>query len=98
MLGVGFVGGPPIGAWFTTSVARKSRIIQQSFHHFSSADLVYVFYLAIAFFLACAIIMAPIPLKLPSTQPYYADEAELKENNNNNNNNNNREESALLSK
>ncbi|CAG5104343.1 Oidioi.mRNA.OKI2018_I69.chr1.g1207.t1.cds [Oikopleura dioica] len=85
MLGVGFVGGPPIGAWFTTSVA---------------PDLVYVFYLAIAFFLACAIIMAPIPLKLPSMQPYYADEAELKENNNNNNynSNNNREESALLRK
>ena len=65
------------------------------------ADLVYVFYLAIAFFLACAIIMAPIPMKLPSMQPYYADEAELderNENNNNNNNNNNREESAMLTK
>ena len=63
------------------------------------ADLVYVFYLAIAFFLACAIIMAPIPFKLPSMQPYYADEAELDEkNNNNNNNNNNREESAMLTK
>ena len=62
------------------------------------ADLVYVFYLAIAFFLACAIIMAPIPMKLPSMQPYYADEAELDEKNNNNNNNNNREESAMLTK
>ena len=23
MLGVGFVGGPPIGAWFTTKIVRK---------------------------------------------------------------------------
>jgi len=83
MLGLGFVGGPPIGAWFTTNIA---------------PDLVYVFYLAIAFFLACAIIMAPIPFKLPSMQPYYADEAELNEKNNNNNSNNNREESAMLTK
>ena len=26
MLGVGFVGGPPIGAWFTTNVARKYQL------------------------------------------------------------------------
>ena len=42
--------------------------------------------------------MAPIPMKLPSMQPYYADEAELDEQNNNKNNNNNREESAMLTK
>jgi len=47
MLGVGFVGGPPIGQWFTTQIVD---------------DLVYVFYLAVAFFALCAIVMLPIPL------------------------------------
>lgn len=47
MLGVGFVGGPPIGAWFTSSVV---------------PSLVYVFYLAIVFFALCAIVMLPIPI------------------------------------
>jgi MFS family permease len=47
MLGVGFVGGPPIGAWFTKSVF---------------PSLVYVFYLAILFFALCAIVMLPIPI------------------------------------
>lgn len=47
MLGVGFVGGPPIGQWFTTSVVD---------------DLVYVFYLAVAFFALCSVVMLPIPI------------------------------------
>jgi MFS family permease len=47
MLGVGFVGGPPIGQWFTTQVVD---------------DLVYVFYLAVAFFALCSIVMLPIPI------------------------------------
>ena len=48
MLGVGFVGGPPIGAFFVTTVFE--------------GKIVYVFYLAIGFFLMCALTMAPIPI------------------------------------
>ena len=48
MLGVGFVGGPPIGAFFVNTVFE--------------GNIVYVFYIAIAFFLLCSLTMAPIPI------------------------------------
>lgn len=78
MLGIGFVGGPFVGAWFTSSIV---------------SDLVYVFYLAIGFFLMCAIVMAPIPRGMKALQPRPAEKYEL-----NNNNNNNREDTAMMSK
>jgi len=78
MLGIGFVGGPFVGAWFTSSIV---------------TDLVYVFYLAIGFFLMCAIVMSPIPRGMKALQPRPAEKYEL-----NNNNNNNREDTAMVSK
>ena len=48
MLGVGFVGGPPIGQFFVNTVF--------------DGKIVYVFYIAIGFFLLCSLTMAPIPL------------------------------------
>jgi len=82
MLGIGFVGGPPIGAWFTSTVV--------------NGELVYVFYLAIAFFVLCSLTMAPIPFLMGKLQPRPATDAELSELNNNNNNNNNREDAELI--
>ena len=58
-----------------------------------TADLVYVFYLAIGFFLMCAIVMAPIPRGMKALQPRPVDKYEL-----NNNNNNNREDAEMISK
>merc|ERR1711935_568624 len=48
MLGVGFVGGPPIGSFFVENVF--------------DGETVYIFYLAIVFFILCALIMLPIPI------------------------------------
>ena len=120
MLGIGFVGGPPIGAWFTSTVVSKcaflnTRTILNQFwnknifiyyalnlnsvpkFNISDGQLVYVFYLAIAFFVLCSLTMAPIPFLMGKLQPRPATDAELSElNNNNNNNNNNREDAELI--
>ena len=55
-------------------------------------DLVYVFYLAIAFFALCSLVMLPIPFLVKKLQPKPAGEKyEM------NTNNNNREDQAMLS-
>merc|ERR1712227_522751 len=48
MLGVGFVAGPPVRSFFVQTVF--------------GGQTVYVFYLAVGFFIMCALIMSPIPI------------------------------------
>ena len=63
-----------------TNFFKKQRPVQ-TFKFPISDDLVYVFYLAVAFFVGCGVVMLPIPSLMKKLQP-----AKVDQNGNNNNN------------